>query len=181
VTLKSAAQSGFVLRNLRHKNNFLTFAETLKEDPTRAIKRFDEMVEVMGHTVGKLSKENTSHKHLKAVFEAHLSGSQDGLTEGQKQLSDMLLTDKLVEIDVPDRDTGETVKRGYNFSDLTALVTEPQKGLRRAITADIAEKQVALRPEEENKYKAQRKDEIAVAAIKSLPVESKDDFTARMV
>lgn len=181
VTLKSSAQSAFVLTRLRHKNNFSSFAETLKEDPTRALKRFDEMVGVMGHTIGKLSKENTSHKHLKAVFEANLSGNKDSLTEGQKQLSDMLLTDKLVEIDVPDRDTGETVKRGYNFSDLTALVTEPQKGLRRAITADIAEKQVALRPEEENKYKAQRKDEIAVAAIKSLPTESKDDFTARMV
>lgn len=180
VDIQSTAQAGFVVSKLRHKNNFQAFVVANEnQDPTKALKRYDEMAKAMGHALGGFSKDNTSASHIKLIINAAVNGKRDELTDAQKLVSDMLLTDKLVEIEVPDPETGDKVKRGFNFSDVTNFVTEPQKGLRNAITADIAEKQVALRPEEESKYKAARKLETMTVEAKNLVVEKKEDVTQR--
>lgn len=179
IKIESPEQSKYLLHKVGFKKNFDDLMQARASNPTAAINRFDEMASVVGQMVGGFSKDNTSYN----VFKKVLTAPQNELSVTHAKIRDMLLSDKLVEVELPDRQTGELVKQGFNFSDVSAVALNPSQPLRKAITEDIAGKQVALDHDKISRFKQERIDDIQkqLEAVLAQKDETPEDIASRML
>lgn len=164
ITLASPQQASFALVQLRRREKFVDLMINRQPDPSQAIKRYDEMTEVIGQIAGRFSKENNSN----SIYAAVLSQNPADRNEKTNKIRDMLLGDKLVAVDVTDKKTGEVSSKNYNFSDVMAVTLNADKPLRRAITDDIADERADLNQGAMDRFKAERVDQGAEKIVERL-------------
>ena len=174
ITIASPAQASFAYPKLAFKHKFVELMEQNQEHALPAIKRFDEMTEVVSQIMGGFSKDNPSIN----VYRAVLTEDPSKLDEKHNKVRDMLLGDQLVAVDITDKRTGETTTKNYNFSDVVAVTLNSKKPLRRAITDDVADKLADLNQDGMDRFKAERVDQSADMIIKRLKESTMtaDDF-----
>lgn len=164
IEFASPQQAIFAHTNIHRKDKFVDLMTKRQPDPSQAIKRYDEMTEVIQQITGRFSKDNTSH----SVYKAVLSQNPNDRDEKTNKVRDMLLGDKLVAVDITDKKTGEVSSKNYNFSDVMAVTLNADKPLRRAITDDIADERADLNQDAMDRFKAERVDQGADKIVERL-------------
>lgn len=174
IEIASVQQANFAYPKLAFKDSFVKLMEQRQADPTPAIKRFDEMTEVVKQIVGGFSKENNSN----SVYKAVLSQNPADRDDKTNKIRDMLLGDQLVEVEIPDKTTGEMTLKKYNFSDVVAVTLNADKPLRRAIKDDVTDKLADLNQDDFNKFKSERLNQTSEQIIEKLQASTMtlDDF-----
>ena len=152
ITFASVDQASFAHTNLAFKKNFVELMERRQTDPTAAIKRYNEMTEVIGQVMGGFSKTNNSH----SIFKAVLSENPADRNDQHNKIREMLLGDELVAVEITDSKTGEVTTQNHNFSDVVAVTLNADKPIRRPIKDDVSDKLADLNQDEFNKFKNHR-------------------------
>lgn len=149
---KSPNQVSRILGFVGYAPSFAKEMNAKNPEPQKAIERHAEFMTTVSELVGGFSKEKTSNAHIKeALLKPYAS-----LDDNHQKIRDMLLTDKMIAIDVMDKELGHAVTKEVNFSDVANVALDASKKIAPALTGDIALDQRPLAFEDFNNYKQER-------------------------
>ena len=172
----SKDQSAYIITKLARNDNFEAFAKSRNEPAHIPMERHKEFISVLNKVVGGLSGKNNSYKNLTTAL-IGTGGKGDEVFEQKHQdIRDLLLTDKMVEVDMGDK------TEYHNFRDLTSVIINPANPMPTPL-GDLTRQQIEALAAPLNPEKDRRMTNTMDNILSEISQNSMDakDFAAKSI
>lgn len=168
-------QAFHIISKIARGDSFEAFVRGRSESASIPMARHKEFIDVLNNVVGGLSKDNNSYSNIKTAL-LGVSGANGEVEQKHRDIRDLLLTDKIVAVEM--NDTTEY----HNFRDLTSVLINPANPMPTPL-GDLTRQQVEalaapLNPEKDRRMTNTLDNILADVGQNSL---SGEDFAAASI